>query len=66
MTGTELLLAVMDRFRDYGEATDIIVVFADEGGKVRLKTNCTATRSLGLAAYAMAELEDLIVMERDS
>lgn len=65
MTGTELLIAVMDRFRDYGDATDIIVVFADEHGKVRMKTNCTATRSLGLACYAVAELEDLIVHERE-
>jgi hypothetical protein len=65
MTGTELLISVMDRFRDYGDATDIIVVFADEHGKVRMKTNCTATRSLGLACYAVAELEDLIVYERE-
>jgi hypothetical protein len=65
MTGTELLIAVMERFRDYGEATDMIVVFADEHGKVRLKTNCTATRSLGLACYAVADLEDMIVQSRE-
>lgn len=65
MTGTELLIAVMERFRDYGEATDIIVVYADSNGKVRLKTNCTATRSLGLAAYAVADLQDLIVNESE-
>lgn len=61
MTGTELLMTVMDRFSEHGEATDIIVVYANQDGQVRLKTNCTATRSLGLAAYAVADLQDWIV-----
>lgn len=64
MTGTDLLMAVLERFRDYGEPEDVIVVYADAEGKVRMKTNCSATRSLGLATYASAELQDIIVQNR--
>jgi hypothetical protein len=42
MTGTELLMAVADRFSKHGEARDILVIW---------------TRSLGLAAFAKADLE---------
>lgn len=66
MTGTELLMEVMDRFSEHGDAEDVLVVYSDVNGRVRLKTNCTsATRALGLAQYASAELQDIIVHGRE-
>jgi hypothetical protein len=68
MTGTELLMAVADRFRQYGEAEDILIVFTtsiEDGGRVLYKTNCNYTRSLGLATYAKADIEASIVGSQD-
>lgn len=57
MTGTELLMLVADRFREYGEAEDIIVIYTSaESGDVRYKSNCNYTRSLGLATWAAADI----------
>lgn len=60
MTGTELLVAVMERFAQHGDAVDALVIYTDVNGKVRLKSNCAPTRALGLAAYAMADIQDLL------
>jgi hypothetical protein len=60
MTGTELLITIMDRFREHGEAEDIIVIYTDTGGRVRYKANCNYTRSLGLATWAKADIEDTL------
>ena len=57
MTGTDLLMSVADRFAKFGEARDAMVIWSDESGRVRYKTNCDYTRSLGLAAFAKADLE---------
>jgi hypothetical protein len=68
MTGIELLMAVADRFRQYGEAEDIVVVFTtlpEYGGRVIYKTNCNYTRSLGLVTYAKADLEATIIANKD-
>jgi hypothetical protein len=68
MTGTELLLLVADRFRQYGEAEDILVIFTtnpEAGGRVIYKANCNYTRSLGLATYAKADIEASIVASQD-
>jgi hypothetical protein len=56
MTGTELLMAVAERFRDFGEAEDILIVFTTESGDARYKSNCNYTRSLGLATWAKADI----------
>jgi hypothetical protein len=61
MTGTELLMAVADRFRELGESEDVIVIYTTEDGKACLKSNCNHTRSLGLAAFAVADIEDSLV-----
>lgn len=57
MTGTELLFAVADRFATFGEAEDIVVIWSDEQGRVRMKSNCNYTRSLGLVTYAEADIK---------
>jgi hypothetical protein len=49
-------MEVADRFGKFGEARDILVVWSDEQGRVRLKSNCDYTRSLGLAAFAKADI----------
>lgn len=61
MTGSQLLFSVLERFRDYGEAEDCIVIYTDENNHVRLKANCNHTRSLGLAAWAKADIEAALV-----
>jgi hypothetical protein len=61
MTGTELLMAVADRFREIGEAEDVLVIYTTQNDKCCLKSNCNYTRSLGLAAFAVADLKDTIV-----
>jgi hypothetical protein len=50
-------MAVADRFSKHGEARDILVIWSDDNSKVRLKSNCDWTRSLGLATFAKADLE---------
>lgn len=65
MNGTDLLMGVMERIAECGEARDMLVVWNDEHGKVRLKANCNFTRALGLAQYAQAELLSDIVKEAD-
>jgi hypothetical protein len=61
MTGTEFLMAIGERFRDFGEAEDILIVYTTAGGDVRYKSNCNYTRSLGLATFAVADItNDLI------
>jgi len=61
MTGTELLMAVAERFRDFGEAQDILIIYTTESGDARYKSNCDYTRSLGLATFALGDiLNDII------
>jgi hypothetical protein len=54
MSGTDVLIDLADSFREQGEATDLLVVYADENGNVYVKGNCSLTRALGLATYAKA------------
>jgi hypothetical protein len=61
MTGTDLLMAVADRLSKFGEARDMLIIWSDEEGRARLKSNCDYTRSLGLAAYAKADIESSLV-----
>lgn len=62
MTGTDLLIAVMERFREFGEAEDIIVVYTTaEGKQTRYKSNTNFTRSLGLVTWAKADIEHSLV-----
>lgn len=64
MTGTELLMEIAERFTKFGEAKDMLVVYSDENGRVRLKSNCDYTRSLGLAQFASADiLHSLVTAE---
>jgi hypothetical protein len=61
MTGTELLMEIADRFAKFGEARDMLVIYSDENGRVRLKSNCDYTRSLGLAMYAVVDISARLV-----
>lgn len=61
MTGTELLMYVAEKFSQEGEAMDIIIVYTDENGLAHLKSNTNYTRSLGLAAWAKADIESKLV-----
>lgn len=64
MTGTELLMAIADRFNEYGEAVDILVIFNSAEGNVLYKSNCNSTRALGLAQYAAADIKHGLIMQR--
>jgi hypothetical protein len=61
MTGTELIMEIADRFAKFGEAKDMLVVYTDVNGRVRLKSNCDYTRSLGLAQWARDDISDSLV-----
>lgn len=66
LTGTELLMEIAERFSKYGEARDMLVIYSDNSGTIRLKSNCDYTRSLGLAQYARDAIsESLISAEGD-
>lgn len=60
-TATELLMAVADRMAKHGEGVDVLVVWNDENGAARLKSNCNYTRSLGLASYAKVDIENALL-----
>ena len=62
-TGTEILIEVMDRLGKYGEAVDMLVIWTDEKHKARIKSNCRLTRALGLAHYAVTDLESIVLNE---
>jgi hypothetical protein len=60
MTGTELLMAVADRMRQYGDGVDVLVVWNTREGQAHIKANCGLTRALGLANYGAAECSETL------
>ena len=62
-TGTDLLITILDRLKE-GEAEDMLIVYTDHNGCLRLKSNCNCSRAIGLAHWAEAELtQDLLNCE---
>lgn len=60
LTATELLMAVAERMNKYGEGEDVLVVW-NHGKTAECVGNCNYTRALGLAQYAVAEMEDSLI-----
>lgn len=54
-TATELLMAVADRMRQFGDGVDVLVVWNTRQNEAHVKANCNPTRALGLAQFAAAE-----------
>jgi hypothetical protein len=53
MTASETMIEVMSRFQK-AEPLDVLIVWTDEEGGVSVKSNCTHTRTIGMAKYAEA------------
>ena len=52
MTGTEMLINVMEKFGQHGEPEAVLVVWTDTNGDVCIKSNCGHTHTVGMAEYA--------------
>lgn len=51
MTGTELLIEILERFGE-SEPTSVLVVWGNENDDICMKSNCLSTATIGLAEYA--------------
>lgn len=63
--GTEMLMAILERFGEHGEPLSMLVVYTDVNGDVWMKTNCTHTHAIGLATYAQQNVVNAM-MQRET
>lgn len=63
-SATDLLVAVADRMREYGDGLDVLVIWNTREGAYHIKSNCNYTRALGLAMFGVAECEDSLMSAR--
>lgn len=53
MTASETLIEVMSRFQN-AEPEAVLIVWTDADGEVCCRSNCSHTKTIGLAEYAKA------------
>lgn len=54
-TGSEILFNTLESLSE-GEATAMLVVWADENGTLNMRTSCANSHAIGLAEYAKHNL----------
>jgi hypothetical protein len=64
MTGTEMLMRLMEEWSREGEPQEVIIAFLDHEMVADYRTNCPHTRAIGLANFALMGSTE--VMKRDS
>lgn len=65
MTGTEMLINVMEKFGQHGEPEAVLVVWTDTSGDVCIKTNCGHTHTVGMAEYAKTFALQILLQQPD-
>ena len=58
LTGTDLLMNVMEDFSKNGESTGLVVIFKNENNQAIVKSNCCLTDAMGLIRWADAQLDE--------
>jgi hypothetical protein len=60
LTGTEMLMKLMEEWHRQGEPHEVIIAFVDSNGEADYRINCLHTRALGLAHFALTGSSDAI------
>lgn len=60
MTGTEMLMKLMEEWHRAGEPQEVVIAFLDHELNANYRTNCPHTRALGLMLFGLFGSEDAI------
>lgn len=60
VTGTEMLMKLMEEWHRQGEPHEVIIAFVDHNGEADYRINCLHTRAIGLARFALLGSEGAI------